>query len=94
MELKLTACAGSTEKSDILISVEPCERGVELSLTSKVMGQFGENIRKTVLGILEKMSVKNAKVVADDNGAIEAVIESRVQAAVLRSCESTNYPWK
>lgn len=94
MELKVSATAGTTDKNDILISIEPASQGIEISLTSKVMEQFGENIQETIEGTLKDMGVTAAKVVAEDNGAVEVVIESRVQAAVMRSAQSTNYIWK
>lgn len=94
MELKVAAMAGTTEKNDIFISIEPASQGIEISLTSKVMEQFGENIRETIEATLKEMEVTAAKVVAEDNGAVEVVIVSRVQAAVMRSAQSTNYIWK
>ena len=94
MELKVAAVAGTTDKNDILISIEPAKQGIEISLTSKVIEQFGENIRETIEETLKEMGVTAAKIVAEDNGAIEVVIASRVQAAVMRSTQSTKYIWK
>ena len=94
MELKVAAVAGTTDKNDILISIEPAKQGIEISLTSKVIEQFGENIRETIEETLKEMGVTAAKLVVEDNGAIEVVIASRVQAAVMRSAQSTKYIWK
>lgn len=94
MELKVAANAGTTDKNDILISLEPSNQGISIELTSKVMEQFGDNIRETIEKTLKEMGVNSAKVVAEDNGAVEVVIESRVQAAVMRSAQSTEYIWK
>lgn len=93
MELKVSAVAGTTDKNDIFISIEPASQGIEISLTSKVMEQFGDNIRETIQTALKDMGVSAAKVVAEDNGAVEVVITSRVQAAVIRSAQ-TKYSWK
>lgn len=94
MELKVAAVAGTTDKNDIFVSLEPASQGIEISLTSKVMEQFGDNIRETIEATLKDMGVTGAKVVAEDNGAVEVVIMSRVQTAVMRSAQSTNYIWK
>ena len=94
MELKKPASAGTTDKNDILIQVSPSESGVEILLTSKVMEQFGDNIKETIINTLNEMGVHSVNLVAEDNGAIEVVIESRVQAAILRAAESTDYIWR
>ena len=46
MELKVAAVAGTTDKNDIFISIEPSSQGIEISLKSKVMEQFGDKQKK------------------------------------------------
>ena len=49
MELKTTGVAGTMESSDIQIVLEPrTEGGIEVSLTSSVMNQFGRQIVKVI----------------------------------------------
>ncbi len=93
MDLKITATAGTLESSDIQIILEPYDEGIELELESSVMLQFGEQIERVILDTLAEFNVTNAKIFANDKGAIDAVIKSRVQTAIYRSAQTTEYKW-
>ena len=85
MEILKPAVAGTLESSDLMVTVEPAEDGIELSLTSSVMNQYGRQIKKTVLETLDRLDVKTAKVTVVDKGALDCTIKARVECAVLRS---------
>lgn len=93
MELKVTATAGTLESSDIQVIIEPNDNGIEIELESNVMYQFGDQIKEVILKTLEGLSVENAKVFANDKGAIDAVIKSRVQTAIYRSAKNMEYKY-
>ena len=94
MELKHLAIAGTLESSDIQIVISPLEEGIELIIESSVLSQFGKQIKKTILDVLEELEVKGAKVVANDKGALDCTIRSRVQTAVFRAVDQMdNLPW-
>lgn len=94
MEIKKTAMAGTLESSDVQITVEPGENGIELSIESSVIHQYGKQIRKVILETLERMDVENGKVIAVDKGALDCTIKARVECAVYRSNDMTeNLPW-
>ena len=93
MELKVVGTAGTLESSDIQVLIQPGDSGIELDLKSDVMAQFGEQIEKVIRKTLEELEVKNARVVANDKGAIDPVIKSRVETAVYRSAQSKEYKW-
>ena len=93
MELKVVASAGTLESSDIQIIIEPNEKGIILELESTVKAQFGEQIEKVINETLKELNVENVKIFANDKGAIDPVIKSRVQTAVYRSAKSNNYKW-
>lgn len=93
MELKLTASAGTLESSDIQIIIEPSDNGIELNLESTVMAQFGEQIESVIKETLESLNIRNAKIFANDKGAIDPVIKSRVQTAVYRSAQNKEYKY-
>ncbi len=95
MEILKPAAAGTLESSDAQVTVEPGENGVELSLTSSVMNQYGRQIRATVLETLERLGVAAARVTVVDKGALDCTIKARVECAVLRSCGQSeeNIPW-
>ena len=48
MEIQKTAIAGTLESSDAQITVEPAENGIELTLDSSVMNQYGRQIKEAV----------------------------------------------
>lgn len=93
MELKVVAKAGTLESNDIQIIIDPDNDGLDIELNSVVMAQFGDEIEKVIKETLKSLEVENAKVFANDKGAIDPVIVSRVQTAVYRSAESTEYKW-
>ncbi len=94
MEIKKIAMAGTLESSDAQITVEPGENGIELTIESSVINQYGRQIRKVVLETLERLDVKNAKVTVFDKGALDCTLKARVECAVYRSNNMTeNLPW-
>ncbi len=81
------ATAGTDEKSDAVITVEPCEQGLQLEIKSVVMNQFGPAIEASVREVLQELGVVNAKVTVADRGALDCVLRARVETAVLRGKE-------
>ena len=94
MEIKKAAMAGTLESSDAQITVEPGTDGIELSIESSVIYQFGSQIRKVALDTLERLEVTNGRIVIVDKGALDCTIKARLECALYRSndiCE--NLPW-
>jgi citrate lyase subunit gamma (acyl carrier protein) len=81
------ATAGTDEKSDAVITIEPCEAGLELEIKSVVYNQFGASIEASVREVLKDMGVEKAKVTVADRGALDCVLRARVETAVLRGKE-------
>jgi len=74
---------GRSDKSDLLLTIEKRTRGgIKLELVSSVGSTFGEQIRSTILSTLGQLGVRHARVQADDKGALDHVIQARVEAAV------------
>ncbi len=101
MEVKGTAMAGTLESSDAQVTVEPGTNGIELSIESSVINQFGKKIRATVLETLDRLEVKDAKVTVVDKGALDCTLKARVEGAVFRAsgysedeiCAGKKLPW-
>jgi citrate lyase subunit gamma (acyl carrier protein) len=93
MEIKNTAVAGTLESSDIMVTVEPGAKGVEIDLTSSVEKQFGAEIRRVIAATLAELGVKAARVIAVDKGALDCVVAARVKTAVYRASGSAEYVW-
>lgn len=94
MEIKKTAIAGTLESSDAQVTVEPGGDGIELSIESSVIHQYGRQIRAVVLETLDRLDVKNGRVTVFDKGALDCTLKARVECAVYRSNGVTeNLPW-
>lgn len=95
MEILKPSVAGTLESSDAMITVEPCESGIELDISSSVMNQYGRQIKATVLETLERLDVKSAHVTVVDKGALDCTLKARVECAVFRSCDASaaGIPW-
>ena len=86
-EIIKAAVAGTDEKSDAVITIEPCENGLQLEVKSVVMNQFGPAIEASVREVLQDMGVANAKVTVADRGALDCVLRARVETAIFRGRE-------
>lgn len=95
MEILKPAMAGTLESSDAQVTVEPGSDGIQLTLSSSVMNQYGRQIKATVLDTLERLGVENAQVTVVDKGALDCTLKARVECAVFRSCgqSQANIPW-
>ena len=95
MEILKPAMAGTLEPSDAQVTVEPGTDGIQLTLSSSVMNQYGRQIKATVLETLERLGVENAQVTVVDKGALDCTLKARVECAVFRSCgqSQANIPW-
>ncbi len=88
MKITKVAKAGTLESNDIVVMVMPGEKpGIELELESIVMQQFGDRIREVIMETLEKLGVEDARIKAQDKGALDYTIEARVETAVMRATE-------
>ena len=94
MEIKETASAGTIDKCDCLVTVSKGEGDIKINLSSKVLYQYGDSIRNTILQTLKKLDVNDVTVDIEDMGAFEYVIVARLEAAIYRSQKQMNQiPW-
>ena len=94
MEIMKVGMAGTLESSDISVVIEPNgDKGIEIILNSSVQKQFGRQITEVIMNTLYSLGVKNALVSANDKGALDCIIKSRVQTAVYRAADSKDYIW-
>ena len=84
MEILKRASAGTMESSDAYVEIEPRQDGLNIQLESVVLGQFGDDIVRTIREVLTEQGIENANVRVIDRGALECVIRARVETAVLR----------
>ena len=88
MKITKTGTAGTSDSSDVVITVNPNENeGVKVELTGKsvVLKQFSKQMEAAVKQVVSDMGVENVTVNAADNGALDYVIRARVRTAILRA---------
>ncbi|MCL2322019.1 MAG: citrate lyase acyl carrier protein [Oscillospiraceae bacterium] len=85
MKITKSSKAGTLESNDILIMVSPNDCGNSLELDSIVKLQFGDHIEKLILNKLKEMQVENVFIKAQDKGALDYTIISRVETAIKRA---------
>lgn len=94
MQLIQPAIAGTLESSDVQVTIEAADSGIELNITSDVIKQYGRQIRQTVLETLGALGIENAKLTLVDKGALDCTLRARVECAVFRACKvDQGYPW-
>lgn len=95
MQIQKIAIAGTLESSDAQVTVEPIAEGIELSIESSVMNQYGRQIKATILETLAQLEVKACKITVVDKGALDCTLRARVETAVFRSAGASeaNIPW-
>ena len=94
MEIKETASAGTIDKCDCLVTVSKGEGDIKINLSSKVLYQYGDSIKNTILQTLKKLHINDVTVDVEDMGAFEYVIVARLEAAIYRSQKQMDQiPW-
>ncbi len=94
MEIVKNAYAGTLESSDAFVQIIKTEqKGVKIELESSVKEIYGDDIIKLIQNIIKKMDLQDVYLKVQDKGALDFVIEARVQAAILRACEVSKPDW-
>lgn len=94
MRLEKAGIAGTMESSDVMVTVRPADTtGISIAIESKVAAQYGDEMRATVLGVMNDFGIESAEVELRDRGALDCVIRARTQAAVCRAL-GVGFDWK
>ncbi len=78
------ASAGTLESSDVFVTLEPHDGGIEIEIDSVVKNQYGDAIRTAVTEVLAEQQITSARVSIVDRGALDCAIRARVETAALR----------
>lgn len=89
VEIRKMARAGSMESNDIMIMISPGDGDIDIELDSVVYNQFGDSIKEVILQTLKEEGVRNAKIIAQDKGALDFTIKARVKACVRRGSDNS-----
>jgi len=77
--------SGKSVRSDCFVSLELTKSGgIEINLKSKVEVLYGENIRQECLKVLKFYNIKNCKLEVEDSGALNFVIQARLEATIRK----------
>lgn len=94
MEILKPAMAGTLESSDCLVTVEMGNGGIDLTLESVVINQFGNQIRRVAYETLGRLGITDIKIAIIDKGALDCTIKARIEGAVFRAAGQTEHlPW-
>ncbi len=79
--------AGSEEKGDMVIELEPAPlgSGITIALQCDVEIEFGRQIRRTITETLQEYGLADAQVTARDKGAMDFVVRARAETAAKRA---------
>lgn len=81
MKVKKSVVVGSVESNDILIKVSP-GTGINISLESSVIKQYGDDIRNTIEDVIKTLGITDIDLTAQDKGALDFTIRARVKTAI------------
>ncbi|HPF34290.1 MAG TPA: aldolase/citrate lyase family protein [Candidatus Krumholzibacteria bacterium] len=81
-------------RSDAWVAVEPRrDGGLEIDLTSKVLGMYGDRIRALLTTAAAALGLAHARLEVDDRGALDWVLAARLEAAARRADPSLDRTW-
>lgn len=76
---------GDTIRSDCYFEIElKNSGGIKIDLKSKVDTMYGESIKQMILDMCKYFSIKDAKILCEDYGALPFVLAARFELAVKR----------
>ena len=87
MQVQGRAMAGTLESNDVMVTVSPAQ-ALEVQVTSIVLGQFGEELKRVALDTAAQLGVQGALIELDDRGAVECTVRARVETALTRAKEA------
>lgn len=82
--IKRTASAGTTEHSDCLVTVSPCET-LEYVHEGANAVLFSQRNHALVDEVLKRYGLSAAKIHIHDEGALEVVLKARLEIAIERA---------
>ncbi len=95
MKILEKAVSGTTESSDIYITVEPNnEDTIAINLQSDVKKQYGDRILEVITETVKNLGIESVKITAVDSGALDCTIAARTLNAIQRSLGNERYSWK
>lgn len=89
MDIQQRALAGTLESSDCMVVVVPDTR-LSIEIDSIVQKQFGKHIYQLVSDMLKVAGVTSGSFKIKDQGALDCVIEARVETVLRRAAKKVS----
>ncbi|MGC9314540.1 MAG: aldolase/citrate lyase family protein, partial [bacterium] len=86
MKIKKEAHAGRIERGDLRVTVSPGS-GRNIEIKSSIGNMYGDRILADCTAELDRLDVRDANVLIEDDGGLTYVISARVEAAVVAASE-------
>jgi len=85
--IRKSAQSGTLESCDIMIMLSPAAEGegISVSLDSPTKKQYSARIKEVIGEALAQAGVKDAKVYANDRGALDCTIAARMETVIRRA---------
>ncbi len=77
--------SGYIRKGDAKVTVELAGKDIEVIVHSKLKQMFERHIKQAVKQVLHEEGIHGAKVLVEDEGALDFAIRARTRTAVRRS---------
>ena len=79
--------AGSLESCDVLVMVilSAESRGMTLEIDSPSLASFGEEMKNTVMEIMETLGIPHAVIKVQDRGSLDCTLRARTETAARRA---------
>lgn len=85
MKILTSATAGTTDASDLTVTVSLASGKREIVVDSIVAAQFYDAIVKTVNQVLDERKLEDVHVEIHDKGALDFAIRARLEAALEKA---------
>ncbi|MBI5481236.1 MAG: HpcH/HpaI aldolase/citrate lyase family protein [Deltaproteobacteria bacterium] len=76
--------AGRSAREDLVVTLEPGGHGLKVELESSVSRLYGQRIMEVVRDTLGRLGIRDCTASVKDQGALDWVIQARVEAAARR----------
>lgn len=81
---KMQGVCGQKRKNDVKISIDLDFSGIEIVIKSKFDKMFGTHMKKAIKEVLNENNIKDAKIIVEDDGALDFTIRARTITALRR----------
>lgn len=87
MKLKQRAFAGTDNREDLKVMIEPAGAGIQITVHSSVLALFGSHIEVAAKDLLNVYQIEACRMEINDRSALDYAVRARIETAILRAME-------